>query len=237
MGSPGRPPACLSGDPPADLASGAATVCARGCGLPRCRPVYRPRSRPAVGRCPPRRVHALRGGRSSYGAPGARHVESQQLVAADGHWAARLAQIRWRAGRGPCADGRRESIGPPGSASAAGSRASCCGGDCWVGMCALSRGTGSQGRQMRYGGQDSAMSAYPQATCRHVALSRFRCPGRTSNAGEADPATVRAAGRTGQTCGLHVREKSPTRRADAPTAHQFQARPVDDGLYSRPDCC
>ena len=49
--------------------------------------------------------------------------------------------VRRRASRDPCADDRRGSPGPRGSASAAGSRGSWTDGGCSAGTCACSRGT------------------------------------------------------------------------------------------------
>ena len=49
--------------------------------------------------------------------------------------------VRRRASRDPCADGRRGSPGPRGSASAAGTRGSSTDGGCSAGTCACSRGT------------------------------------------------------------------------------------------------
>ena len=49
--------------------------------------------------------------------------------------------VRRRASRDPCADDRRGSPGPRGSASAAGSRGSSTDGGCSAGTCACSRGT------------------------------------------------------------------------------------------------
>ena len=49
--------------------------------------------------------------------------------------------VRRRASRDPCADGRRGSPGPHGSASAAGTRGSWTDAGCSAGTCACSRGT------------------------------------------------------------------------------------------------